>query len=234
MSLRTFPEATSSLEALIAAMFSLDADGRLVGRAPCLHIVRTTEHVICKTHADLPDDVHESLTAICRKPRGRPREWSEQYATYVNILTKFATVASVRSGSLFTVPIAGAAAVSCAVKITTSKAHLLVPELSEWLPDLPSGRPMMAAVEEGRAVAICASVCSSGEAHCAGVETAPAYRLRGHARTVVQAWATCVRGLGAMPFYATTFDNVASQTLARSLAMPLIGSEFSVYCNRER
>lgn len=34
MSLRTFPEATSSLEALIAAMFSLDKDGRLVGRAP--------------------------------------------------------------------------------------------------------------------------------------------------------------------------------------------------------
>jgi hypothetical protein len=36
--------------------------------------------------------------------------------------------------------------------------------------------------------------------------------------------------MGAIPLYGTTFDNLASQGVARSLGMELVGSEFSVEC----
>lgn len=42
-------------------------------------------------------------------------------------------------------------------------------------------------------------------------------------------WAKLVRANGAEPYYATTFDNIASQKVAARLGLTLIGSEFSVY-----
>jgi predicted GNAT family acetyltransferase len=87
----------------------------------------------------------------------------------------------------------------------------------------------VAALVEGRAVSVCASVRASEAAHCAGVETSPVYRSRGLAPRVVAAWAKLVRTRGAEPFYATTFDNMASQIVACRLGLNLIGSEFSIY-----
>jgi len=88
---------------------------------------------------------------------------------------------------------------------------------------------MVAAVVDGRAVSVCASVSESATVHGAGVETAPAFRGRGFAARAVSGWAALVRGRGAEPLYATTFDNIASQRLATRLGLRLIGSEFSIY-----
>lgn len=88
---------------------------------------------------------------------------------------------------------------------------------------------MIAALSGERAAAVCASVRVSEGAHCAGVETAPKYRGRGLAGLAVAGWAKLVRAHGAEPFYATTFDNIPSQRVARSVGMNLIGSEFSIY-----
>jgi predicted GNAT family acetyltransferase len=87
---------------------------------------------------------------------------------------------------------------------------------------------MMGVVEESRVVSLCASVHASPAFHHAGVETAPAARGRGYAGRAVSAWAALVRTSGAQPLYGTTFDNLASQTVARRLGLTLIGSEFSV------
>jgi predicted GNAT family acetyltransferase len=83
---------------------------------------------------------------------------------------------------------------------------------------------------DGRAVSLCASVIAVDEAHAAGVETLPAYRQRGLAADAVAAWAGAVLRMNATPFYGTTFDNLASQGVARRLSMKLEGSEFSVEC----
>ena len=89
--------------------------------------------------------------------------------------------------------------------------------------DVPHRRPFLAAVEAGHAVSVCASVRITRSAHEAGVETLPAYRQRGHAVSVVAAWAMAVRKLGALPLYSTSWDNIASRQVAASLGMQMLG-----------
>jgi GNAT superfamily N-acetyltransferase len=117
-----------------------------------------------------------------------------------------------------------------AISITQDNADLLLDGLDEWRPDVALGLPMMATVADGRAVSICTSANASVSAHCAGVETLPAYRGRGFAAQTVVAWARAVQAIGAVPFYGTTFDNQASQGVARRLGLRLMGSEFSIEC----
>ena len=119
-----------------------------------------------------------------------------------------------------------------AVSIGEDNAELLLGGLDEWRPGVAAGLPMVAMVERGRAVSICASVKASTSTYCADVETLPAYRGRGFASQAVAAWAKAVRALGAAPFYGATFDNGASQSIARRLGLSLIGSEFSIECER--
>jgi hypothetical protein len=122
------------------------------------------------------------------------------------------------------------AASGLSTAIDGSNAHLLHDDLAEWLPDAAGGGPFFAAIEDDRAVAVCVTVNSSRRAHSAGVETVAAYRGRGFAGSAVADWAHAVRALGCTPFYATTFDNISSQLVARRLNLPLVGSEFSVHC----
>ena len=79
-----------------------------------------------------------------------------------------------------------------ATRITPANAELLRGGLDEWLPDVASGLPMCAAIVDGRAVSLCASVDAARGAHAAGVETLPAYRGRGLASQAVAAWAQAV------------------------------------------
>jgi predicted GNAT family acetyltransferase len=77
-------------------------------------------------------------------------------------------------------------------------------------------------------VCICASVRISDAAHCAGVETQAGHRRRGHAVNAVAGWARAVQSLGAAPFYSTSWDNMASQGVARRLGLSLVGVDFHV------
>ncbi len=47
-------------------------------------------------------------------------------------------------------------------------------------------------------------------------------------RAAVAAWAAHVRAAGLLPLYSTSWDNHASQGLARSLGFDLYGEDFSV------
>jgi predicted GNAT family acetyltransferase len=112
--------------------------------------------------------------------------------------------------------------------IDAGNADLLRPLFAHWLADVPRRRPFLAMVEGSQAVAICASVRISPAVHCAGVETHPAHRRRGHARRAVGAWACSVRSLGATPFYSTSWENAASQAVAERLGFHLVGADFHV------
>lgn len=213
---------------LIDAMFQHDDRGRLLGAAPLLHIVRTDDHVICRCHADLPEATAEQIAAVASAPRGRPAAWAEAYARYLSLAESVSTLASVRAGPLFRFPEPLAAHPDC-VAIDGRNSELLKGALDEWIGDAEDGALMVAALADGRAVSVCATVRASKHVHCAGVETAPAYRGRGLAGRAVMGWARLVRESGAEPFYATTFDNLSSQKLAARLGLRLIGSEFSVF-----
>ena len=212
---------------LAETMFAADLHGRLTGAAPRLHIVRTPDAVICRCHADLPDDIAAALADIAARPRGRPTDWARDYAGYANTLAPTGPPAKIRSGPLYGFPDALPSG-DGAVRIDETNAELLCGGLDDWLPDVAAGTPMMAMVAEGRAVSICASVRASAAAHCAGVETLPDFRGRGLAARAVTGWARRVRASGAGPVYGTTFDNLASQGVARALGLRVFASEFSV------
>ncbi len=89
-------------------------------------------------------------------------------------------------------------------------------------------QPFVVAVENDAAVALCCSVRITAAAHAAGVETLPAARRRGMASQAVAEWARAVDELGAIALYSTSWDNVASQAVARRLGMKLIGVDFHV------
>ncbi len=133
----------------------------------------------------------------------------------------------VGAGPAFTFP-EDLPAAADAVAIDERNAGLLQGGFEAWLADVPHRRPFMAVIEEGGAVAICASVRISRDVHCAGVETLPGRRGRGFGAAAVAAWARAVRGLGAAPFYSTSWDNLASRGLARRLALRLFGVDFHI------
>lgn len=219
----------SLLSDLVETMFASDERGRLTGHAPHLHLLRTPDGVVCRCHADLSDDVADALKRLASRSRGRPSEWAREYADYAKVLSDVAPLRALRAGPLYSFPEKSDCG-DAAVGIGEGNAELLLGGLDEWRPDVAAGLPMMAIVADGRAVSICASVNASISAHCAGVETLPAYRGKGFAAQAVAAWARAVRLAGAVPFYGTTFDNYASQGVARRLGLSLVGSEFSIEC----
>ena len=98
----------------------------------------------------------------------------------------------------------------------------------DWRDEVDERQPFIVSVEDGAAVALCCSVRITSTAHAAGVETLPAARRRGMASQAVAAWARAVDDLGALALYSTSWDNVASQAVARRLGMKLIGVDFHV------
>ena len=212
---------------LVDRMIGPDTHGRLTGAGPHLYVFRTTDAVLCRVHVDLSAGVAESLERIALAKRGRQRDWPQEYGQYLAVLASVGPVKAVRAGLLYRIvdPPPGTA-----TRITRANANLLRDGLDEWAPDVDAGRLIYAAIVDGRAVSICASVNEVDGAHEAGVETLPSHRQKGLAAHAVAAWAGAVLRMNATPFYGATFDNLASQGVARRLAMEVVGSEFSVEC----
>jgi len=197
----------------------------LVGAAPYLYVLRTVDAVLCRRHADVADDVANAFEGLCKRRRGRPGQWAREYGDYVGLLASAAPIGAIRAGPLYRVAHPVSPGEAC-VAIDESNADLLRGGLDEWSADVKHSQPMMAVVAGRRAIAVCASVRASETVHCAGVETLPDYRRTGLGAQVVGAWAGAVQARGATPFYGTTFDNLASQGVARRLGLDLVGSEF--------
>ena len=107
-------------------------------------------------------------------------------------------------------------------RITRANLHLLrsiVPDMDDLTREFERGEPSTAMVVDGVAVATCWSSRLTNRAAEAGVVTLDAYRGRGYASAVTAAWARAVRGGGRIPFYSTSWDNLASQAVARKLGL---------------
>jgi predicted GNAT family acetyltransferase len=94
--------------------------------------------------------------------------------------------------------------------------------------DLPSRLPCLATVVDGRLASLCLSARNTPIAAEAGVETLDEFRGRGYAPAVVAAWARAVREEGRIPLYSTSWDNLASRSVARKLGLVLYGADFSI------
>jgi RimJ/RimL family protein N-acetyltransferase len=222
----------------VEAEFTHDAAGDLVSTnepsatpAPrfflghtALGVVRRYRHDVsetrrCALEAALAAELESSMTHTDRPLDPTPFE---------HILSQDAPVQHTSVGLAFRFPSALPATPDTHVLRDTADGSLLHPSLAPWAPDIQSSPPFVALVLEGQAVAVCASVRITPQAHEAGVETAAPFRGRGYATAVVAAWAAVVRALGVEPLYSTSWRNAASRAVARRLGLLSVGRDLHI------
>jgi GNAT superfamily N-acetyltransferase len=239
------PSDRELMELHAEALFTHDVDGDLVrvnerdgAEAPRFFLGLTSAGKVLRYRGDVPAGVRRALgaaadTALLRERAGDSAErTAEQLARFAAILAESAPVRHAEAGVAFAFPERPLAFLPAAdgsvVRVTEENATLLYPLLPAWVPAVRPSPPLVACAAGGRAVAVCASVRITARAHEAGVETAPAFRGRGYAPAVVTAWAREVRAMGIEPLYSTSWQNAASQAVARKLGLRRFGTDLQI------
>jgi RimJ/RimL family protein N-acetyltransferase len=200
-------------------------------RPPLLFLGRTTSGNMWRFRDDLPNNLIENLENLLskepplksKKLNAAPKKEGEIKA----LLEEHRPIEKVWSGPAYYFSQTPRPP-DDTVAITKFNKALLQGPLVPWGEDVDGGLPLFASLEGGEVAAVCGSVRVSNAVHEAGVETAPLYRRKGHAARAILAWANNVTSLGALPIYSTSWDNIASQALAKKLGLTFYGADFHI------
>jgi RimJ/RimL family protein N-acetyltransferase len=223
------------MEIQTETLFSFDGNGclRCVNEPgepppPCFFLGRTKSGNVWRLRYDLPDDIVGKLgTLAASEPVASDlRRKPINFDAFVDALKAHAEVKKVWMGPAYRFPDEVKSPANV-VMITEANAKLLGFGFSDLIPMLETREPCVAVVEGGVAVSVCFSSRVSRWAAEAGVETLEGFRGRGYATSVVAGWAVAVRQLGLTPLYSTSWDNLASQGVARRLGLMLYGVDLS-------
>jgi hypothetical protein len=225
----------------VEAGYTHDGDSRLLTvnepwdgtvPAPRFFLGRAVDGAVIRRYrSDLVSDLVEALEALAASeiPAAGFREKPKHFDEYLEILggKKFTM------GPCFLIPPgAGPPGENSlpAIPITPNNIENYSREGFEWLIDeIAVVQPCIACIHQGRIVSQCRSVRISPIAREAGLETLEAFRGRGLASLVTAGWARAVRKTGALPLYSTSWENTASQNVARKMALYYYGNSFTVF-----
>jgi RimJ/RimL family protein N-acetyltransferase len=198
---------------------------------PRLYLGRTREGLTWRFRHDLPESLVAELEAmLAAGPLADdfshpPRCLAALQAT----LVKYGPVTGTWSGPAWHFPDEIPTFEHEAIPVATANdelVRLLSPVLAA--DDLPWGQPCLALLDDGRLASVCFSARNTPVAAEAGVDTVEEFRGRGYAPAVVAAWARAVRQEGRVPLYSTSWDNLASRSVARKLGLVMYGADFSL------
>jgi RimJ/RimL family protein N-acetyltransferase len=221
----------------VQALFTHDARSRLLSVnepgggdiAPPFFLGRTRAGNLWRFRADLPQSLVEELEALCLdEPVGQALQAKPRHAeAYMRLLDRHAPVQKWWLGPAyhFTEYVEPSRPL---LAITETNAETLRGGFEALVAELPDWQPFVALIERDRAVSICRSVRITPEAHEAGVETLPEFRRKGYAKDVVAGWARFVQSMGATPLYSTSWENTASQAVAKKLRLAPFGVDFHI------
>lgn len=196
--------------------------------APRFFLARSTAGNIWRVRFDVPDDLVAELEHLAaaepiaddlRKP---PRH-ADQYG---QLLARQSPLADVYSGPAYWLPQLDPPPGT--VTITRENRSLLAASFPYTLSTLNDRLPVVVVVEDGAAVAACFSARATASGCEAGVYTLEAWRGRGYAAQTVRGWSAAVRATGRLPLYSTSWDNIASEAVARKLSAVQYGVDFSI------
>lgn len=221
----------------VRALFTHDARSRILlvnepggaTPAPRLFIGRTRAGNLWRFRSDLPESLVGELEALCadepvwQESRREPRHLE----SYLRLLDGHAPVRTWEAGPAYHF-VEHVEPSRPLLSITEANVELLQGGFEELTDELPDWQPFVGLVEGGRAVSVCRSVRITPAAHEAGVETLPDFRGNRYARDVVAGWARLVQAAGAAPLYSTSWENTASQSVARKLRLAEYGADFHV------
>lgn len=223
----------------VRALFTQNAELRLllvnepdsaVANAPRFFLGRTRVGNIWRFCADLPENLIQEFDSLCRDEPPVVTDFREpprHFDRYLRLLEKHAPVDRVSTGPAYCFP-GNVVPSRHALAITENDAERLQGGFEELVAELPTWQPFVALIEGNRAVSVCRSVRITPEAHEAGVETLREFRGKGYAKDAAAEWAQRVRAGGAIPLYSTSWDNNASQAVARKLRLECYGADFRV------
>jgi GNAT acetyltransferase len=215
--------------------FTYDARGRTLlsnsphladrKRAPHVIMARTSLGHIVRFHADVPDDVAQEITEIvAREPTDSDLHVPPTVAAEIEaVLSRHAPIVEQASGPTYHFP-DPMPSLGEAIRITADTRDL-VRDTFPWLhEEYAEWWPAFAVLHDDAGVSACFSSRIGPLAMAAGVSTLPEFRRRGYAAIATAAWGTAVRMTGRIPFYGTTWDNLASQGVARRLSLAMHGA----------
>lgn len=226
------------MEFHVEALFTYDQNMRLrtinepwPGEAPAprFFLGRTIDGTtLCRFRNDVPEKLVEQLEGLCaaetivRDFQTKPKH----FEAYMNLLQ----VERFTMGPCFLVPRETAPSMQV-ISLTRENMREFLHEGFEWLAsEIDYAQPCIALVRESQAVSICRSVRITSRAHEAGLETLNGFRGRGYAAAAVAGWAMAVRKMERIPLYSTSWENLASQSVARKSALSFYGVNFTVTC----
>lgn len=226
------------IELHVQALFTHDGQSRLLfvnepggGQmpAPRMFFGRTRTGNIWRFRADLPEILIKKLEALCTdEPVGEEFHKEPRHIeAYRRLLDTYAPVQKQWMGPAYrfaeyTKPS------KPPVNITETNAEKLLGGFEELTAELPDWQPFVAIIEDGRAVSVCRSVRITSTAHEAGVETLPAFRGKGYAKDAVNGWGHIARSMGVIPLYSTSWENTASQAVAKKLNLVIYGADLYI------
>lgn len=219
------------------ALYVYDGNGRITGcnqfnggAIPRFHLARTETSNYSVFRSDVPLEVVDAVNQlVLKEPPLKQLDALPKFQNeYTEILSSHRSVESIWHGPAYRFTNKESTSDPNVVVIDSMNMELLENHLGDWLDDVRHRRPFVALLDGGSAVAVCASARMTAEAHEAGVETVPAYRGRGYAARVVSAWAKAVSLDNAEPMYSTSWDNLASQAVANTLKLELVGTDFHI------
>jgi RimJ/RimL family protein N-acetyltransferase len=231
------------IECQIEALFTSDAGQRLhcirepgypeseLDPAPRFFMGRTVQGNVWRFRHDLPAPQVRALAALCAAEpiTARLADPPQHAAAIRAVLNAHTPIQNEERGPAYWAPVDSPERESV-VLISDTNAHVLRPHFSWAL--MPQSdfktRPIVAAIVDNAAVAICHCARFTARAAEAGVETVAVYRGHGHASAAVAGWVSVIRQRGLIPLYSTAWENRASQGVARKLGMILYGDDWSV------
>jgi RimJ/RimL family protein N-acetyltransferase len=227
------------LELQAEALFTHDAAGGMVavnepggGPAPRFFLGRTRVGNLWRVRHDAPEATARRLDALAAAEpvRDDPRAEPRSMAAFVDALEVDQEVRSVVAGPAYSFP---DALLPAATVTRITRANLQLLRRMDWdlealARELDGWEPMVALVEDEVAVSLCFSSRLTARAAEAGVNTLASHRGRGYAPTVASAWAYAVRETGRIPLYSTSWDNHASQAVARKLGLVQYAADLSL------
>lgn len=217
-----------------ATLFRHDA-GRLLATnepgdhpTPRLFIGRTAEGNLWRFRHDLPSALVRVLDAIlAAEPLADDlRQPLRCEQSLRDALAAHAPIASTYTGPAWWCP-EGIVAPHAVATTPLADGAALARHFPSLAREIAERQPCAAVLDGADAVAVCFCARRSAVAAEAGVETLAVYRRRGYAAAVVAAWAAGVREQRLLPLYSTSWDNAASQGVARSLGLVLYGVDNS-------
>jgi hypothetical protein len=201
-----------------------------VAPAVRLFLGRTQTGNVWRFRADLPESLIEELNLLCADEPPLNTAFDEpprHREKYLQLLEKHAPVERVSTGPAYHFP-ENIAQSGQVVALKENDSERLAGSFEKLIEELPTWQPFVAQFDGNRAVSVCRSVRITPEAHEAGVETLPEFRGTGYAKGVTAEWARLVRAADAIPLYSTSWENRASQALARKLRLECYGTDFQI------